>query len=297
MPLTWNSPAIPDMKPQFESVNIAENASISTLHTLSKSFEHPFHYHPELELTLIKRGSGTRIIADQVTPFYSGDLCLIGANLPHIYRRESLPQMKHQEPYAEFIVIKFRASAIQAIAGLPEFSEIARMLQRAKRGLHFQTQLNGDIATAMERCAAMEGAEQWLAWIQIMHQLARIESAEIASPGLQFQPAAKAQASVDKVCQYIFENLEEPLKLETVAAQVHMSESAFSRFFQRHMQLSFSQFLIQVRLGRACQLLIETDVGIAEACYHSGFGNLSNFNRRFKEHFKMSPREWRHQHQ
>ena len=34
------------------------------------------------------------------------------------------------------------------------------------------------------------------------------------------------------------------------------------------MHLSFSQFLIQVRLGRACQLLMETDAGIAEACYH-----------------------------
>lgn len=285
------------MKPQFEVSNIDHDSSLLVQRTVTSSFDHPFHYHPELELTLIKHGSGTRIIGDQVTPFYSGDLCLIGANLPHIYRRESLTNHRPAEQLAESIVIQFPSSSIAPVANLPEFFSMARMLQRANRGLYFPAQISQKITSTIEQCVTMEkGAGQWLTWIQIMHYLAEAESIEIASPGLQFQPGTKAQAMVDKACQYIFTHMEKPLKLKTVAAHVHLSDSAFSRFFQRHMQLSFSQFLTQVRLGRACQLLIETDLGIAEACYHSGFGNLSNFNRRFKDHFKLSPREWRRLH-
>jgi len=72
-----------------------------------------------------------------------------------------------------------------------------------------------------------------------------------------------------------------------------MSGPSFSRFFRRATNKTFRAFLNEVRIGYASQLLLETDRTVAEACYDSGYGNLSNFNRQFLKLRKTSPRSFR----
>jgi AraC-like DNA-binding protein len=74
---------------------------------------------------------------------------------------------------------------------------------------------------------------------------------------------------------------------------VGLSPSAFSRLFRRTTGMTFTQFLNRVRLGQAARLLQETDHVISEIAINSGFENLSNFNRRFRERYGRSPREYR----
>ena len=56
---------------------------------------------------------------------------------------------------------------------------------------------------------------------------------------------------------------------------------------------TFRAFLNEVRIGHASRMLLETDQTVAEICYDSGFGNLSNFNRQFLKLRKVSPRAFR----
>ena len=72
-----------------------------------------------------------------------------------------------------------------------------------------------------------------------------------------------------------------------------MSETAFSHFFKKQTQRSFTEYLIDVRIGYAAKLIIDSEKNINEICYESGFNNISNFNRTFKNKRGITPSEFR----
>ena len=93
---------------------------------------------------------------------------------------------------------------------------------------------------------------------------------------------------------YILKHFTEiDLKIGNVAAQVNMSDSAFSHFFKKYAFRSFTQFLVDIRIGHACKLMLDTDYTINQICYTSGFNNIANFNRLFKKYRLCTPIAYR----
>ncbi len=120
------------------------------------------------------------------------------------------------------------------------------------------------------------------------------EAVFLASEG--FSPGALRSESnrIQVAYTYILKHFADPdLKIGNVAAQVHMSESAFSHFFQKYAFRSYTHFLIDLRVGHACKLLLDTDDTIAQISVNSGFNNLANFNRLFKKYRSCTPVEYR----
>ena len=74
-----------------------------------------------------------------------------------------------------------------------------------------------------------------------------------------------------------------------------MSEGAFSRFFRTHIGKTFPAFVNDLRIGRACRLLAETEMNVTEIALLCGYRNLSNFNRQFLQLKKGSPSDFRRQ--
>jgi len=72
----------------------------------------------------------------------------------------------------------------------------------------------------------------------------------------------------------------------------NMSPAAFSRYFKSRTRKSFTDFMIQLKVGYACKLLMKEDVSVTQVCYECGFLNLSNFNKQFKEITKMTPKKY-----
>ena len=83
------------------------------------------------------------------------------------------------------------------------------------------------------------------------------------------------------------------IRLATLADIAGMSPSAFSRFFKLHTGRNLSEYIIDIRLGCATRLLVDTSQSIAEISFNCGFNNLSNFNRIFKKKKNCSPTEFR----
>jgi AraC-like DNA-binding protein len=98
---------------------------------------------------------------------------------------------------------------------------------------------------------------------------------------------------IHEVCNYILEHHDEALSHEDMARRIHVTRSHFSRIFKRATKRTYQEFVNEVRLGHACRLLVETDESITEIALNSGFNNLSNFNRRFRQKYRCSPREYR----
>ena len=99
-------------------------------------------------------------------------------------------------------------------------------------------------------------------------------------------------ATLDNTYEYIFENFNTPIFLKDVANIANMNPSAFSRYFKRVNKKPFSRYLNEVRIGYACNQLLEQKGNITTICYDSGFNNISNFNRQFKNITLKSPTEY-----
>ena len=96
-----------------------------------------------------------------------------------------------------------------------------------------------------------------------------------------------------KVKNFIAKNYMDEIRLGTLADIAGMSPSAFSRFFKLHTGRTLSDYVIDMRLGYASRMLVDTSKSVAEICYECGFNNLSNFNRIFKKKKDCSPTEFR----
>ena len=92
---------------------------------------------------------------------------------------------------------------------------------------------------------------------------------------------------------YIIKNYPYELKLQTLADIASMSQSAFSRFFKLHTGRTLSDYIIDIRLGYATRMLLDTNDTIADISFKCGYNNLSNFNRTFRRKKGCTPREFR----
>ncbi|MEM1059716.1 MAG: AraC family transcriptional regulator [Verrucomicrobiota bacterium] len=275
------------MKVQLELVPRPPSSSILCLSRRARVFDCPFHYHPEVELTLIQSGRGTRIVGDRVENFGAGDLCLLGSNLRHIY-------FSHRPGKAHAEIIQFLPETFGGLLAAPEMAGLARLLRRAGRGLCFPASVAREFDRLMPACREAKGPERMLCLLEMLTRLAsRRDGRVLASPGFEQGDLPPTHARIDAVCRHILRRHAEPLPLAETARRAGYSPSAFSRWFRRMTGQNYSQFLESVRLGQACRRLAESDLSVAEICYASGFRNLSNFNRRFRAVHGRSPRQYR----
>lgn len=279
------------MKPMYEKVLPTENSSWR--YWLYALDEIPFnwHYHPEYEICLTLNSRGQRYIGDDIHPYDDLDLVLLGPKLPHTWHsRELITPGQHLTYVAQLPIIW-----IDGIAQMPELKPLGDLLSKSKRGVVFS------MATAVacrKRFIAMADATpmQRLLWLleilQLMceDQYARLISSEGYTPA-SFPDSSTEK--IDKVIAYIHQHYTEDICAETMANLAHMSTNHFHRFFKQRTEQTFTEFVNQLRIGRACSLLLTTDMPVANISHRCGFNNLSNFNRRFMQLKNCTPREFK----
>lgn len=100
-----------------------------------------------------------------------------------------------------------------------------------------------------------------------------------------------------KMVSYISRHFTEDLTLSGMARQLGVSPYRLSRLFSGILHMNFNQYLNEIRLDYASQLLRTTDLSVTDIFNASGFGSQTTFNRAFLAKYRLSPREYRHQNQ
>lgn len=178
------------------------------------------------------------------------------------------------------------------------FYRIRKMLDNSIRGIKFEGDVFKTAMTKMLSLTKDKGFTNILEFIDLLDLLSKTQSITyLASEG--FTPATLKWESkrIQQAYNYIIKNFSETkFKLNDVAALINMSESAFSHFFRKYTNKSFTEFLTDVRIGHTCKLLLSTDETISQIAYRSGFNNIANFNRLFKKNKNCTPLEYRQRH-
>jgi len=250
-----------------------------------------WHYHDDYELHLVVATTGRYFVGDYIGSFAPGNLVLTGPRLPHNWISSDVPP--EGVPLRDHCIVFNRAPIEQSAVALPEMNEVMPLLDRAVHGIEFFG-LSEIVLNYFERIAANRNIVRLGLFFELLGVLGRCSDyRRLSGARLQGQEDDKSMAQTDMIVNYISEHYTEPLQMATVAKRFHMSESHFSRNFRRGTGNSFTDFLIRVRITRACQLLMQSDENIATICFDVGFNNVANFNRRFLDVKGITPSEFR----
>lgn len=103
----------------------------------------------------------------------------------------------------------------------------------------------------------------------------------------------KLPSDICKVMLYLLENFREGVSLDDAAEYIGFSSSYLSSAFRKYTGQTFKNYLNSLQFDYASKLLAFSDKNVQQICYESGFSDYSNFERRFRNRFGCSPKEYR----
>ena len=272
------------MKPQLETIDlVGSGKSFRVFRQEYNGFESYWHYHPEIELTYIHYGNGLRFIGDSISPYGTGDICLIGENLPHNYVAANRDPDNNEIAY----VIQFPKSIF---VNHEEFKPLIRLFNKAKYGLHFPNATEA-VYQKILKLNSLSPIKRFNMLIDILDTLNNSKEFKSLSE-VSFadtQSMNKQQSRISKVTSYIISHYDKDLSLGQAADLIGMTPSAFSRWFKQSVGKTFVNYLNNIRIERACQQLIQTDLTVKQIAFRSGFDSIGNFNRTFKKYKSETP--------
>ncbi|HEY8920200.1 MAG TPA: AraC family transcriptional regulator [Chitinophaga sp.] len=272
------------MKPILRKVAVHGGHSFSVREDVLPYLYNHWHYHPEVELTLIRKGRGTRLVGDHMERFTDGDLVLLGPNLPHMWRNDADYFQPDSGLHIEAVAIHFHENFWgDAFLQLPEMEPVRMLLKQAGRGLQIHGKAKAALSLQMEEILQATGPQKITLLIHLLTAIAATpEKSFLSSLGFVQEYNLQRTDKINEIYHYTFNNFTQALSIETVAKAVHISPHSFCRYFKTRTSKTYFQFLAELRIGYACKLLLENDMSIAQVAYSSGFNNLANFNRQFK---------------
>lgn len=258
-----------------------------------KEFTYPIHNHSVYELNFVENAKGVRrIVGDSQEVIGDYDLCLITSpDLEHVWEQNEC----HSDDIREITVQFDFSMSDETLFGRNPYASITRMMQEAKKGLSFPLQAIMKVYGMLDTLSSVkDGFYAVQQFLTILYELSRCENARtLASSSYAKVTVEDDSRRILKVKNYISKNYMDELRLPELASLAGMSSSAFSRFFKLHTGRNISEYIIDLRLGYAARMLVDTAKSISEIGFDCGFNNLSNFNRIFKKKKGCSPSEFR----
>ncbi len=279
------------MKPLLEHLPASPDASWSMLNRrLDDAIPFEWHHHPEFELTLTLNSRGQRFIGNHVAEYDHGDLVLIGPDLRHTWAsREKLDETK---PHVA-LVFWFRREWIDGLTGgSVELAPIRRLISDAGTALAFDPALGRRLSADFEALFLHPPTQRLFGLLTILARLAEERTRQPLSSVIPQQHVGD-RSRIDRVLVHIHKHYHAPLRMEELAEIAFLSVSGLHRLFQRHTQMSVSEYVIALRIGESCSRLSGTNQPIQHIAAEVGYASLANFNRQFRRLRGMSPREYR----
>lgn len=279
------------MKCQFEHVTFPKGCSIRIFHRQIPSIPFEWHHHPVYELTLTLNSRGWRFIGDHIGRYEAQDLVMVPADMPHTWASTSA--IDESLPHTALVVWFTREWALGAAESCPELLSLRKLVNRAGTGLSFPGPAGARMEARLSQLLADKPLKRLHAVQELLCELAETEAAALATQVASRPDSWSESAQLARVLDQLHKRYSEPIRIEELCSVANLSARSLHRLFMRHLGENVSDYLGRLRIGRACMLLVETDRPINVIAAETGFSNLSNFNRRFREARQMTPKEFR----
>ena len=258
-----------------------------------KEFTYPIHNHEVYELNFVEHAPGVRrIVGDSSEVIGEYDLVLITSpDLEHVWEQNECTSEDIREITVQFDI----DMSEDCFFGRTPFTPLRKMMEEARKGLSFPLSAIMRVYKDLDMLSQVQdGFYAVMKFVSILYELSRCKGAKpLASSSYAKIAVHDDSRRILKVKNFISKNYADELRLPQLAEIAGMSASAFSRFFKLHTGRNLSDYIIDIRLGYATRLLVDTSRSISEISFQCGFNNLSNFNRIFKRKKGCAPSEFR----
>ncbi|TAN13484.1 MAG: AraC family transcriptional regulator [Chitinophagaceae bacterium] len=283
------------MLPKLEKVPSLPSSSITVKREITPFMDYPWHYHPEFEIILVEKSFGTRFMGSHIGRFSDGDLMFISPSLPHLWRNDGDFYQGNSDLFVDVYVIHFREDALtKGFFNLPELSHIKKLFLRGQQGVFIHDGIDHDrIASLIKEIVRSSDFKRLSLFLTTLDAIANTEDFDLlSSPGYTNSVNVADTERINLVMNYVMQHYMEEINIREIASLVHLTEASFCRYFKAKTHKTLSQFLNEIRILNASKLLINSNMTITEICYHTGYNNISHFNRQFKFITGMTAKEY-----
>lgn len=276
-------------KPCFKHVMWNTNTCLNVKTDRGETLSNAWHYHPEIELILVKNSCGTRIIGTSIENFTQNDLILIGKNLPHAFLHEEKFLQQKATP-AESIVVQFHENFLGIETLLrSEFSEVQKLFSVAGRGLSIEGSAKARIIPLVSKMPEVSSFERIIIILEIFKVLSEKNAYRIL---VQNDPVSITHADdgrIGRILEYTYAHYDGHIRIDDVAKIANLTKESFCRYFKTNTRKTYMEFLTEYRISKACNMIKNEEGSMKEIGYSCGFDSLSNFYYQFRRIVKLSP--------
>ncbi len=254
--------------------------------------EVPIHWHDDLEIISVRKGTGVVDLDFTPHPVKAGDFVVVKPGTPHAIRSEDPAGMEYENIMVNvsfFMSYHLDACAQEYFIPFLEGSYPVPELYSPESWTYEPLiRCIGRIDSLCDRKNFAWEVGVKAALYDFFYTLfTEYPAAELP------KKSNRKDAELKVILSYVEDNYASPLKVADAAAQLGYSESYFMRFFKEHTHKSFITYLTEVRLSHAAEALRGTDSSVLEVASSCGYDNLSLFNRQFKRKYNTTPTEYR----
>lgn len=251
-----------------------------------------FHCHEEVQIMWIKAGEGLVMAGDYIGRFDPGDVFVLGSNLPHVFRNDEIYYSK-DSPGAHALSVYFSPAYLgEQFWKLNEMAAVNDFITRARQGFRVRKPASTEAGRLMERLQHAVGVERLVFFLTLLNFLSEKADLEVLGVSGSYPVMSGQDKRMSDVLEFTFREFHRKITLKEVADIAHMTPTAFCRYFRQHTRKSYISFLQEVRIRKACQLLLRQTDTVENICYAVGFQNISNFNRIFKRLTSQTPKTY-----
>ncbi len=251
-------------------------------------FYDKLHQHEEIQISFIKEGEGTLIVGDTINYYQKGDVLIIGSNLPHVFKSDTVNKTK-----SHMLTLFFTKNAFGSyFFNLKELKELHLFFKNSENG--FKISSNANLTFLFSGLTSSSPLQQFILLLEILRILSKARSKPLSSFVYEKLYTDIEGKRMSAVMEYTMNNFNQNISLDKVAVIASMTKNAFCKYFKKRTNKTYFRFLNELRIENASKLLLsKTDLSIAEIAYKSGFNNISNFNRQFKVVKHLVPSEYK----
>jgi AraC-like DNA-binding protein/quercetin dioxygenase-like cupin family protein len=265
-----------------------QNSTLVIQQDRAENFYSKLHEHEEIQLSYIVRGEGTFYIGDCFGQFGPGDIFAIGEHLPHVFSIE--PSAKDTHMISLFFT---PGSYGDGFFEHPEFDSFRPFFDSVKQGFRIRSNTK-ELGRKIIEMTQQSSLDRFLSFIELLYAISHSELAILSSVIHKKRFSEVEGNRMREIMDYTLENFDQKLSVADVAEIANMTPNAFCRYFKQRANKTYVNFVLDIRIGHACKLLSRSgELRISEIAFKSGFNNLTNFNRKFKQIKGLTPSEFR----
>jgi len=249
------------------------------------------HQHEEIQISLIVEGKGTMIVGDTINSFKEDDIIILGENLPHVFKSD-IQKTEHSHMLSIFFT---KQSFGESFFNTEELKSLGSFFKKAENGFIISKK-SEKLEEMFLKIYSASKMDRFILFFQLLKEINTTKVKSLSSFVSLKKYSDNEGRRMSAVFEYTINNFQNEISLDDISKEAAMTKNAFCKYFKKRTNKTYVTFLNELRIEEACKLLqAKNEFTIAEIAEFTGFQNISNFNRKFKQLIKKTPKEYKNQ--